>query len=567
LKYSLTLLFYLIFSAGFTQKKSLNYIFPESREWYGSAYFKKKHAIPSVEFLPQELEKARFVLLEQGYFAAAVIPDTSTQNELINVQVMPGPRYQGIVVSASRDLSSWFEQYTHTNEKMQGRFQFTSPTRYAQVLKDIISLFQNNGYPFASYAFDSLIEVNQQLHINASLNLGRKMVWKEIVVKGDSSFSVTTLQQLIHIEPGALFSIDALRQIDSKLNQLSFVEVIKPAEFVFTKDGIILYLYVKAAKSSAINGVLGLQPNPVSQKISLTGDLQLKLNNTLKHAEQLDFNWRSIKPATQSMNLRFSYPYLFHSLLGTEFKFNLYKRDSTFLDLRSNVALQYQFANHWQLKGIFSYTGSNRLYAASSNLQFPNVTSLKQLMYGIGVNYKKLDFIPNPRKGLIIQLEGLVGQRVVLSDTSAKVLNSKIAIGIEQYIPLHKRWVARYALSFDSYNAPQVYSNECFRFGGLTSQRGFNEENFLATTKSINQFELRYLLDKNSSVFAFYDQTIYENNSNSTYRKDHPLGFGIGANIGSNIGIFSLVYAMGIENNSSFDARSGKIHFGYIAYF
>jgi len=74
-------------------------------------------------------------------------------------------------------------------------------------------------------------------------------------------------------------------------------------------------------------------------------------------------------------------------------------------------------------------------------------------------------------------------------------------------------------------------------------------------------------LDKNSSVFAFYDQTIYENNSNSTYRKDHPFGFGIGANIGSNIGIFSLVYAMGIENNNSFDARSGKIHFGYIAYF
>ena len=171
LKYSLTLLFYLIISVGFAQKKSLNYSVPASAEWKGVAYFKKNHSIASEAFLPQELEKARFVLLEQGYFAAAVIPDTSTQNELINVQVMPGPRYQGIVVSASRDLSSWFEQYTHTNEEMQGRFQFTSPTRYAQVLKDIISLFQNNGYPFASYAFDSLIEVNQQLHINASLNL------------------------------------------------------------------------------------------------------------------------------------------------------------------------------------------------------------------------------------------------------------------------------------------------------------------------------------------------------------------------------------------------------------
>jgi hemolysin activation/secretion protein len=83
----------------------------------------------------------------------------------------------------------------------------------------------------------------------------------------------------------------------------------------------------------------------------------------------------------------------------------------------------------------------------------------------------------------------------------------------------------------------------------------------------VNQLELRYLLDKNSAVFAFYDQTFYENTSANGYSKDHPFGFGVGTNIGTKAGIFSLVYGLGAEKNNPIDLRSGKIHFGYIAYF
>jgi hemolysin activation/secretion protein len=188
-------------------------------------------------------------------------------------------------------------------------------------------------------------------------------------------------------------------------------------------------------------------------------------------------------------------------------------------------------------------------------------------MYGLGLNYKKLNYLPNPSKGLNVNLEALLGTRKILNDTTDNQLTSKFLFGWEHFIPIHKRWVLRYFVSFESYQAPMVYSNECYRFGGLNSQRGFNEENFLATSLSTNQVEIRYLLDKNSAVFAFFDQTIYENNSNSNYRKDLPFGFGVGANIGSKVGIFSLVYALGSENNNPLDVRSGKIHFGYIAYF
>lgn len=567
MKYVVLLSSLLLFSGIFSQKVSVSYLFTAPSDAVSSSFFKKPHALASRQFLAMELMQASLYLTELGYYTATLDVDSLSDSPNITVKVFPGEQFKGVQLTLSPELVPWFEQYARSSVRVADAILFKSPSAYASALQQVIRTFQNNGYPFATYNYDSLGYTKGLISLNVSLIKGRRMQWKEIVIKGDSSIALKPIQQIIGIRSGDLFSMDKLKDVDDRIEQLSFVDAIKPSDFVFSKDGMTLFLYLKATKSSNVNGVLGLQPNPVSQKIGLTGELQLKLNNALRRAEQLDFNWRSIKPATQLLNLRLLYPYVFNSLLGTEVKLNLYKRDSTFLELKSTLGIQYQVGRHWQLKGMFSYFGSNRLYAANSNAEFLNVTSLKNSMYGLGISYKKLDYLPNPRAGLAFQLEGFIGQRSVLNDTSGKVVNAKVSMNLEHFIPIAKRWVIRYQLSFDTYLAPSIFSNECYRFGGLNTQRGFNEEQFLATTKSVNQVELRYLLDRNSAVFAFFDQSIYENRSNNSYRKDAPMGFGVGANIGSTVGIFSLAYALGLEKNNPFDARSGKIHFGYIAYF
>jgi outer membrane protein assembly factor BamA len=567
MKYVVLLSSLLFFLGIFSQKVSVSYLFTAPSEAVSSSFFKKPHTLASRQFLAMELMQASLYLTELGYYTATLDVDSLSDSPNITVKVFPGEQFKGVQLTLSPELVPWFEQFARSSVRAADAIVFKSPSAYASALQQVIRTFQNNGYPFATYNFDSLGYSKGWISLNVSLIKGRRMQWKEIIIKGDSSIALKPIQQIIGIRSGDLFSMDKLKDVDDRIEQLTFVDAIKPSDFVFSKDGMTLFLYLKATKSSNVNGVLGLQPNPVSQKIGLTGELQLKLNNALRRAEQLDFNWRSIKPATQLLNLRLLYPYLFNSLLGTEVKLNLYKRDSTFLELKSTLGIQYQVGRNWQLKGMFSYFGSNRLYAANSSAEFLNVTSLKNSMYGLGINYKKLDYLPNPRAGLAFQLEGFIGQRSVLNDSSGKVVNAKVSMNLEHFIPIHKRWVIRYQLSFDTYLAPSIFSNECYRFGGLNTQRGFNEEQFLATTKSVNQVELRYLLDRNSAVFAFFDQSIYENRSNNSYQKDAPMGFGVGANIGSTVGIFSLAYALGLEKNNPFDARSGKIHFGYIAYF
>jgi outer membrane protein assembly factor BamA len=78
--------------------------------------------------------------------------------------------------------------------------------------------------------------------------------------------------------------------------------------------------------------------------------------------------------------------------------------------------------------------------------------------------------------------------------------------------------------------------------------------------------EYRFLLDQNSRAFLFFDQSFYERNS-SGYAQDHPFGFGAGFSFGTPIGIFSIQYALGSQQNNPILIKNGKIHFGYIAYF
>ena len=382
----------LFITGGVAQKVSVNYLFTSPSEVSSSGYFKKPHALASRHFLTMELSQTYLHLTELGYYTATLQVDSLTAAPNIMVKVFPGDQFKGVQLILSPELVPWFEQYTRSAVRVADAVVFKSPSAYATALQQVIRAFQNNGYPFAAYDFDSLGYSKGLISLHVSLTKGRRMQWKEIVIKGDSSIALKPIQQIIGISSGDLFSIDKLKEVDARIEQLTFIDAIKPSDFVFSKDGMTLFLYLNASKSSNVNGVLGLQPNPVSQKIGLTGELQLKLNNALRRAEQLDFNWRSIKPATQLLNLRLLYPYLFNSLLGTEVKLNLYKRDSTFLELKSTIGIQYQVGRHWQLKGMFSYFGSNRLYAANSSAEFLNVTSLKNSMYGLGVNYKKLDY-------------------------------------------------------------------------------------------------------------------------------------------------------------------------------
>lgn len=505
--------------------------------------------------------------ISKGYLLASV-DKLTFKNRTAVVNFHLGDQFKYAQVSIDPEELKFLRRHSRLNERLIAELDIT-PSSLASSLTSIRDTYLNNGYPFVSVQLQGIEFRADHLVAELKINRGKRYIWKEIHVKGDSSVSKKYVSNLIGIQKGDEYQEDLLLKISNRIKQVPFLEEIRNHEILFSKDGSELYVYVKNVPISSVNGIVGFQPNPVTQQLSITGELNLKLQNVLRRGELLDVRWQSIRDQTQSLNLRVNYPFLFKTSFGLDGSFDLYKRDTSFLELKMTAGIQYFLNQGSYIKAFYQNLSSNVLAGGQNNPLFSKLGSTTSNSYGLAYSYQQVDYLPNPSKGMRILLSGSAGTRKSrISDTS-QVVQSLVFNGdldIEFFIPLSRRHVLRLANRTQLYNAATVFENEVFRFGGLTSQRGFNEDELFATTLSVGTLEYRFLLDRNSHVFAFYDQTLYENNA-FNYYQDQPFGFGVGFAFNTNLGVFSISYALGKQFDNTVLLSNGKVHFGYIAYF
>ena len=526
----------------------------------------KAFEIKSKDELNSVLINKKNQLIEKGYFLASFKPLYRSSTE-IEVLVEIGSHFPNVAIVIEDSIKSQLRSFGIDN--ISKNSLKTNPSLFKLFIDKTLKAYANNGYPFAQVFFDEQEIIEQQIEIQMNISSGKFYRFSDIIVKGDSSISKSTVQNLIGIKINDIYSEEKLSSIDRILQQTNFINVLKKSELLFTENGVELYVYLENQKMSSMNGAVGLQPNPQTQRIGLTGDVQIKLLNVFKKAELIDVNWRSIEPQTQALQAKLNYPFLFKSPFGIDLKFNLYKRDSTFLDLKSFIGILYSFKNNVQLKGFYQINSSEILSKTpNSSSLFSYLAPIKLNSYGISLQYRRINYLPNPSKGFSLYIETSIGNRTIKKENTAleKSYVYKSIFQYVSYIPITKRNIIKVGVNFESYTSSTIFQNERYRFGGINSLRGFNEEELFASTKMISSLEYRFLLDKNSTVFVFYDQGIYEDNT-LNYKIDSPFGVGSGISFGSKIGIFSVSYALGKQENNPLEFRNGKIHFGYITYF
>ena len=515
----------------------------------------------------QYLDEFLYFGIKKGYLLSSV-DSMHFKKDSVFVSIYVGPRFKTAKVSLSKEDAKMLRKMDSYNEKLLANLDFT-PQEISRTLQRTQRDMENNGYPFAAVSLDSVIIDSTSLRAKLLIERGPAIKWIKINLRGESFVSTRLLSSYIHIKVGDTYNQSDVQLISARLKQINFIEEIKPAEILFTQEGAELFLYLKSKPVSLANGVIGLQPNPVTQKVMLTGDVRLKLVNVLKKAESIELNWKSIQAQTQSLKAQLNTPNLFSTPFGIDGQFQMYKRDSSFLELKSTLGVQYALNNGSYLKAFYRNNSSSVLKGGLNNPVFSNLGTVKTNAYGLALYKQTLDYLPNPSKGFSLLTDVSIGKRKSKqTDTSDVVTNTtfRTEFKIDWFIPLSKRHVLRLANHSEFYLAPVFFQNESIRFGGQNSLRGFNEEEMRATTNSIFSLEYRFLVDQNSFAFLFYDQAWYENRT-TDYYNDTPLGFGVGFSFGTNIGTFSISYALGKQFNNPILFRDGKVHFGYIAYF
>lgn len=509
-----------------------------------------------------QLRELKLLAYKKGYLSFSIDSIHELDSTTLEAFVFLGEKYQNIQVNLTLESKKSLRKIGYSPKNLT--LISTNPRELSVALKNVLKQFEQNGYPFAELSFSNLRISEKQLKIDIDVYPNQRMKWKEIIIKGEKAkISTRYMESFLHIKKGDWYNQTQVDLIKTRISQVTFIRETKPSELLFTEEGATLYLYLETKPVSLFNGTVGLQQDPVKLKYQLTGELRLKLQNILKHGELLDLSWRSIQPKSPQLNMQLNYPFLFNTPFGINGQFSLFKKDTTYLELKTRAGVLYTFSGNKTLQFFYKNHQSNTL----GNISTSQYGTSKSNSYGVSFSTQTVDYLPSPKKGFILHVEGNIGKRKLTKDsTNYSYLIYGGKLQFDYFQSIGKRIVIKSSILTETFYTNNIQTNELIRFGGNLSQRGFMEDELLSTFRSTISIEPRFILDQNSFLFVFYDQSWYERNVQN-YINDAPRGFGAGISFGTKIGIFSLSYALGKQFNNPILFRDSKVHFGYVAYF
>lgn len=542
------------------------------------AVFVKERALDTkLPGLQNAIRKSLELLYAAGYLEAK---DTLTGADTVasNLLFYAGPRYEWArlrTAPADEDVLA----SAGVNNRLY-RNNIFSPAGYAKLCADLLRWCTNNGYPFARLSLDSIQIESGRLDARLLLDRGPLILTDTLLVRGTAKVTGAYLRNYLSLKPGEPFNESVLRKISVRLREIPFLTEARAAEIEFTPVSARPVLYLQAKKASQINGVLGVQPdNAGSGKVFITGDVRLRLQNAFGKAELLDINWGNPFPRSQDLKVRFSYPFLLSLPIGVEADLTLFKRDTTFLEINRQAGFRYFMAGNNSFRLFIGRRTSDLI----STKGYENVVSLPPFAdvstntFGLGVQFQRLDYRLNPRRGYAIDFSAGAGVRSIARNPrinaeaydSVDLRNTQYRGELEAdlYLPVFRRGVFNVGVKSGWMQSENLFSNERYRFGGLKTLRGFDELSLNASAFVIGKIEYRFILEQNSYLLLFYNQAWYEDQSNPVYFSDTPYGYGAGITFETRLGIFSFTYALGSQQGNPVEFRSAKVHFGLINYF
>lgn len=550
--FSIILLFCLLFSAnGFSQKRYLKVkgINKEENKIIDSLSYKKTHVdYASIE---AELIKLKQQLDKIG-FLESKIKSLKKENDSTHLAEFElKQQYTYIKVYHNNEI----------NDKILAKITQDYNTQYfvleiknlEKQLQFLNSEIANQGDPFSTLQLKD-IKKDSKGNLTASLfakeNKQRKI--DKVIVKGYEKFPRSFTKRFLKIKPNQVFNLKKIKEKTNNLNNIQFANQIKEPEVLFTKDSTILYLYIEKQKSNVFDGFLGFGTNEQTNKIEFDGYLNLNLTNNLNYGESFRLNYKSDENEQKTFNVQAKLPYIFQSPIGLELELNIFKKDSTFATVTQTAKLGYQIDLKNKVSiGVNSISSSDLLNQNTNTL---NDYKANQFLINYNHIYRQLDdklFPVNFQFDFILGL----GNR---TQNNFKVSQSTLTLNSFKIFNLNNRNSIYLGLNGSVLNSDDYLDNELFRFGGINSIRGFEENSLTANLYTVVNTEYRYRLSNNLYIHSVVDAAYFENKNLQFKGKLYGFGFGFG--IQTNAGLFKLNYSSGKTENQKFKFSDSKIH-------
>ena len=401
-----------------------------------------------------------------------------------------------------------------------------------ETMQNWLQILEKKGYALSKLSLKIIEQKNQTVYCLLQISSEEeKRVIDKLVIVGYEKFPIGIKKVLEKKARANTFNKENIEKLYKDINQMSFINQVKYPEILFTKDSTQLYIYAEKIKANTFDGLIGFANNENS-KIRVNGYADLVLQNILNTGEKFSINWKNDGNKQSTFNMMAEIPYIFKTSFITKANIRIFKQDSTFQNTQLNGQLGYALHYH------------SRIY-----LGYEKTTS-SVLNNSLGVNQNFTNYFTTASYRFIKYTDDNLFREKFFIDTRLGIGKRKTEL---EQIPQHFFQIKSYLF------------NELYRFGGINSVRGFNENSLQANILSAFITEYRYKLSPTLYTHSIIDYGYFKDNATNTTGKI--MGVGVGLGMLTKTGLLNIIYANGNTEQQTFKLSNSVVHFSLKAYF
>lgn len=445
-------------------------------------------------------------------------------------------------------------------------------------VEHLIEKYENAGYPYCRVQVDELLFEKGEPPAEIKLTLKIQVVSGELVrldeieILGNEQTKPYVIRRELGLKVGEIYRQQKIDDVPSRLLNLGYFQWVNPPKLRWKPQQGMgkLIIELKEGHHNRFDGVIGYNPATANNKGFLTGLIDVSFRNLFGTGREFAIKWQRKTEKTQEFRLQYLEPWVAGLPLNVSVGFEQLIQDTSYvqriLGFRGTLRLSHRLAFYSELwKKDVSPDSSGQILFGISPSNSVNLT--------LGLSFNTVDHWLNPKSGLKYQSSFEWGRKKVgrrLTDTTEidesdethSFSQKMLTVDFEFYLPIF-RWQV-FALGL---HGRQIKSNEeeiaiadQYRFGGSRDLRGYREEQFRGSRIAWTNVEYRYLLNRRSRFFVFFDLGYYfrEEIVNNQLLKieEAKIGYGLGLRLDTRLGYFGIDYGLGQGDGLS----NGKIH-------
>ncbi|MCO6146954.1 hypothetical protein [Flavobacterium sp. NRK1] len=546
------LFIFILFLAPFTLKAQTLYLKIEGRidaetKIIDSISYNKIHE--NVKSINEETALLSNKLLKVGYLENTILTNIKTNDSTFIYKFSVGPKTKSIHIYTAQISPETKDLLSISKDTL-----IMSLADVENFMNTGVASLEQKGYSLNSLQLTDYYPSGNVLNATLNVKTEKKRTLDDIVLEGYKKFPEGIRRNIVRQYRGKIFNQDNLQRIYKDFNALRFVSQVRYPEILFKQDTTKVYVYIEKAKPNSFDGFIGFSNND-QNKIMFNGYVDLILNNVLNTGEKFNLFWKNDGNKQTTFNTSLELPYIFKSPIGLKGSLRIFKQDSTFQNTITDINIGYYFSYNSKL-----FIG--RQQSQSIDIQNLNNSTLSDFSNSFWTStyeftrYNPDDFLFPEKTYLFIK--GGTGKREAKTGNSSQYFAQ---INFSHNLYLNKRNIINIKSQNYYLNSNSYIINELYRFGGINSIRGFNENSLQANLVTSIMAEYRYVLSSNLYIHSITDYGYFQDKSSNI--NNNLLGIGFGFGLFTKNGLFNIIYANGSTKDQQIKLSNSIIHLSF----